>query len=418
MKGRGPVALVGLFGVGNFGNEATLEAILGAFAARHVRDVVVIADTAEPVRATYGVRSVPISTRARRARGPVGRVVGKVRDAGRALTLGAWAGALVLPGTGIFEGIWVEAGGLPLTLFLMALAARTFGRPVQVVAAGIDLTGSGLTRQLYGATLRLATSVSVRDEPSADAAQRLGLRRRPPVVPDQAFALTVEEAVLGADAEPSAGPARHVPRSIGAGLRTRPRVVVGVMDYRGRGVHPPAVARERYLDAVTELVVRLLDGGCAVHLVPGSVPDIAPMRVVGERVGRQRPDGPCSVSSATTYRGVTAEMAGAGAVTASRYHTVIGGLTVGVPAVPFGYGPKHDALVTRFGLARGADIDTFEPAELAARVLALAAQHEELTVTLRAQADSMRVALSTMYDELVSELPGRSPVDRLQEVAA
>ncbi|HEY0118700.1 MAG TPA: polysaccharide pyruvyl transferase family protein [Cellulomonas sp.] len=394
-----PVALVGLFGVGNFGNDATLGAMLHALSERGVRNVVVVADTPERVRQDVGVASVPIAAR-RRAGGPFGPLVGKTQDALRALTIAGHAGALILPGTGAFEGVWVEAGGLPLTLCLMAVGALLRRRRLDVVAAGIDVAGSSLTRLLNGATLRMAASVSVRDEPSADAAMSLGLRRRPRVVPDQTFAL------------PPVAPSPVPPSG------DRPRVVVGVMDYAGRGVRRPVEARDRYLGGVAELVVRLLDEGCAVHLVPGAIPDIEPMRQVAARVAERVPGGALTVSAARTYGEAAAEMAGARAVTASRFHTVVGALAVGTPVVPFGYGPKHEALVARFGLPPGVDVDTFEPDDLAARVMDLVARHDEFTGRIREAGRQARAELASLYDELVAGLPYGAGVGAAREVPA
>ena len=399
MSARGAVGLVGDFGVGNYGNEASLAAMLGALAERGVRDVVVVADTPERVREEHGVRAVRLEVPA--GPGPVGRVVGKARQVLHLLRTARRARALVVPGTGILEGVWIEAGGLPLTLCVLGVGARLARRRYDLVAIGVDLAGSRPTRWLFGATLRLATSVSVRDERSADAAVELGLPRRPPVVPDLAFGLP--------PVDPSGA---GVPATAG-----RPAFVgVGVMDYAGRDVRRSDAAQRRYEERVVALVGELLERSWAVHLVPGAEPDLAATARVAAAVAERRPGAPVTVSAARTYDEVVAELSGARAVVASRYHTVVAGLAAGVPVVPFGYGPKQDALVTSFGLPPGADIDTFVPAELAALVAEAVRRRDVLAADVGGHLARARAALAAEHDRIAGALRGDAP--RKREVAA
>lgn len=394
MSARGAVGLVGDFGVGNYGNEASLAAMLGALAERGVRDVVVVADTPERVREEHGVRAVRLEVPA--GPGPVGRVVGKARQVLHLLRTARRARALVVPGTGILEGVWIEAGGLPLTLCVLGVGARLARRRYDLVAIGVDLAGSRPTRWLFGATLRLATSVSVRDERSADAAVELGLPRRPPVVPDLAFGL------------PPAGAQGAVDRPAFVG--------VGVMDYAGRDVRRSDAAQRRYEERVAALVGELLDRSWEVHLVPGAEPDLAATARVAAAVAGRRPGAPVTVSAARTYDEVVAELSGARAVVASRYHTVVAGLAAGVPVVPFGYGPKQDALVTSVGLPPGVDIDTFVPAELAALVAEAVRRRDVLAAGVGGHLARARVALAAEHDRIAAALRGDAP--RKREVAA
>lgn len=387
MSGTRPVCLVGDFGGGNFGNEASLAAMLAALAERGERDVVVVADTPDRVREQHRVRAVRLEVPT--GPGLVGRATGKVHQVGHLLATARRARTLVVPGTGILEGVWIEAGGLPLTLCALGVGARLARRRFDLVAIGVDRAGSRATRWLFGATLRLATSVSVRDARSADAAVALGMRHRPPVVPDLAFGL-----------EP---PVPSAPGRAGS-AGERGLVGVGVMDYAGRDVRRSEAAQTRYEDRVVGLVVELLHRGLAVHLVPGADPDVAAVARVAARVGGTVPDPAVTVSAARTYDAVVAELSGARAVVASRYHTVVAALAAGVPVVPFGYGPKQDALVTSFGLPAGADIDTFEPAALAALVDGVLARREALAASVRDHAAQAAVALAAEHDRVAARL--------------
>ena len=94
----------------------------------------------------------------------------------------------------------------------------------------------------------------------------------------------------------------------------------------------------------------------------------------------------------------------------------VAGLAAGVPVVPFGYGPKQDALVTSVGLPPGVDIDTFVPAELAALVAEAVRRRDVLAAGVGGHLARARVALAAEHDRIAAALRGDAP--RKREVAA
>ncbi|MGH8965691.1 MAG: polysaccharide pyruvyl transferase family protein, partial [Actinomycetes bacterium] len=167
------MGLVGEFGVHNFGNEASLAAMLDTLRSGRRITPVVVADKHDVVAAEHRVAAVPLHHPAA-PRGGARGLVGKVADAWAAVRTVRGLDVVLVPGTGIFEGLAIAPGGVPLTLFWYALAARILRRPFVVLSVGVDEAFHPVTARLFRWTLTLATYLTVRDEGSARAAHRLG----------------------------------------------------------------------------------------------------------------------------------------------------------------------------------------------------------------------------------------------------
>src|SRR5699024_28263 len=74
------------------------------------------------------------------------------------------ADVVVVPGTGIFEELWMGPFGVPLLLVGLAIGARVHRVPLAVVAVGADLPRRRLTRWMFSSVLRTASVVTFRDE--------------------------------------------------------------------------------------------------------------------------------------------------------------------------------------------------------------------------------------------------------------
>lgn len=343
-------AVFGVFGVENYGNEASLRALLDRYrAAGELDDVVVVCDDPARVAAAHGVRATAMARTDVPRDLPWGRARGKVLDAVRIVGIARACDVVVVPGTGIMEGLWVESGGVPLALFLLTLFAVVRRRPVYLLSIGIDERGSWATRRLFGWTLRLATRVTVRDDRSASAAESLGARR-PDIRPDVAFALT----------DPP------VPR---ATTDTR-FVAVGVMDYAGLTVARERGARDAYVTEMVGVVDTLLSAGHPVRVFVGAAPDLKVAREVVRAARAGRPDGAqdVSLSAARSYVEIVDELRDATVMVASRYHNLLAALAAGVPAVALAYGTKQTALLAEFGLDGSFPVDRFDAGEVVERI--------------------------------------------------
>lgn len=363
------IGLVGEFGVHNYGNEASLAAVLGMVRACPGWTPVVVADKGDVVTASYGVESVPLHHPSA-PRGGLRGVVGKAYDAWAAWRTVSRLDAVVVPGTGVFEGLAIAPGGIPLTLFWYGLAARLLRRPFIVMSVGVDDAFHPVTARLFRWTLACATYLSVRDEGSARAARGLGVRRSLVVVPD---------LVLGSPVDDVPGPDGAV------------TVAVGVIEYRRLGTADTAADRSAYRGRLLHVVRRLAEAGVDVVVVGGALPD-AP--TVADVVARSASFGPGKVSAAEvgSIDDITRTFATCRAVVASRYHHLVAALRLGLPVVSLGYASKQDWLVEQFGLTDQAHrLDTFAPDDVVDQVLAALASPGDGDAARAVLAESRRL---------------------------
>jgi polysaccharide pyruvyl transferase WcaK-like protein len=334
------VALYGFLGSGNIGNDASLETVLAWLRAQRP-DLGVHCITITPglLEARYGVPSTALAWYQAQAGRPrlldlAGKVLGRFADVPRSLLLAGRADAVVVPGMGVLEeALGVTPWGLPLWLFLIAAACRLRRRPFVLLAVGAEPVRHRLTRALFAATVRLAAHVSYRDTWSAAAMRANGAGRPCAVVPDVAFA---HPAPRRADPRPGT-------------------VVVGVMAYHGDEDDPVrgAAVLDRYVRTMAEVAGRLAGAGDQVVLVGGDRVDLPVAQRVAGAVRAARPGLPgnaVSVGEAAGFAALTAELARAEVVVASRFHNLICAVRLARPVVSVGYAPKNARLMTALGL--------------------------------------------------------------------
>lgn len=344
-RGRGGprVGLFGDLGMGNIGNDASMEAVLSYLRAEQP-EAVVDAMCAGPaaVRDRYGVPAVPMSWYRFAAPGPVAaalKVLGKGIDAFR---MARWVGrhdAVIVPGMGIFEtSLPLRAWGLPYALFAVGVSGRLLRTKVAYVSVGAGQVNQAVTGWLLRRAARLAAYRSYRDEDSRAAMTRWGLdTSADPVYPDLAFALPVPAA---------AGPGD-------------PRLVcVGVMDYRGSNDDRSRAdeIRASYVGEMTRFVRRLLDDGRSVRLVVGDTngSDACVVREIVTAVRNVMPDlDPARLAAPAVHslEDILRAMAPAGSAVVTRFHNVVAAVMLGKPVIAISYASKHDSLMAGSGLA-------------------------------------------------------------------
>lgn len=338
--GRTQLALYGLFGVGNLGNEASLDAVLTQL--RHMDptlDVVCLCWASEETSKRHRVSATPLTAVA--GFRPNGRwsiaskAFGRVLDLPRTLRLVGQVDAVAVPGMGVLEEqIGVRPWGLPYWLFVLAVSCRLRSRPLFLVSIGVDESTNRLTRRLFRWVLRLAEYRTYRDDYSLHCAQALGgCAPSDRVVPDVAFAL---------EAPPST-----VPR-VGT-------VALGVMTYYGPEDDPIAGRQvyAEYIRSIVALSEGLLLDGRDIKLVVGDRVDLQTAQLLLRIVRQRNPDlqpGRLCVSDVDDLSGLMQEMAASEAVIASRYHNIITSLIVGRPTVSIGYAKKNAEVMRSVGL--------------------------------------------------------------------
>jgi len=386
------VAFFGETGIGNFGNEASLVAGLRLLDGTGAR-ALAVAQLPAVVEATHGVDAVDIRHPSAPRRGIKG-LLGRVADVVHLGRTVRSVDAVVVPGTGIFEGQGVRPRGIPFSLFWLAAWSRLLRRPLLLLSVGVDAQGSPGVRRLFARTLAWSGVVTVRDEGSARAVAGLGVRREVTVVPD---------LVLRRD--PVATP--PAPGTAG----TDPLVAVGVMDWGGT---ERDADREVYTGRSVVLVRALLDAGSAVRVVTGEDLDLRVAREVVRRVREADPGAAVELSEARTVEDVARELGGCHALVAARYHNLVAAVSEGVPVVATGYGPKQVALVAHYappgrGHDRAHDRDTYDAATVVAQVREILADHVAEAARVRAVAEADRAAVVAQEDRVRDLLGLRVP---------
>ncbi|MFF2164323.1 polysaccharide pyruvyl transferase family protein [Streptomyces sp. NPDC058175] len=382
------IGVFGLLGSGNFGNDGSLEAVLGYLRAEHPDAVVdALCGGPEEVAARFGIPATRLHwyageyrtasrTGAIAAKG-LGKLVDIVRTA-------AWVrrhDVVIVPGMGVLEAtLPLRPWGFPYSLFLLCASGRLLGTPVALVSVGAAEIGNRATRALVRWSARLAMYRSYRDAHSRDAMRAMGVdTARDKVYVDLAFALPTPEA--GA---PSGSPGP---------------VCVGVMDFHGSN-DDRARADEihrRYLDGTIRLVRTLAEEGRQVRLLTGDTCDAPVVATILDAV-----DSPLvTAAEPSSLADLMKEMAAADTVVATRYHNLICALKAGTPTLALSYAAKSDALMDRMGLgahchpAREVDAD---------RLLEQFRALEKRSADLRQTLAERNLAAARQLDDQFTEL--------------
>ncbi|WP_406180507.1 polysaccharide pyruvyl transferase family protein [Streptomyces canus] len=331
------VGLFGLFGAGNSGNDASLEAILGYLRTEHPEAVVdALCGGPEVITARYGIPAARMnwnrgeyrtaSSVAAVATKGLGKLVDAVRTA-------AWVrrhDVVIVPGTGVLETtLPLRPWGFPYSLFLLCASGRLLRTRVALVSVGASEIGHRATRTLVRWSARLAAYRSFRGAHSRDAIGAMGVATaRDEVYPDLAFSLPAPQA-----STPSGPPGP---------------VCVGVMAWHGSNDERTRAEEihRRYLDGTIRFVRTLVEEGRTVRLLTGDELDRPVAAAILDAV-----DSPLvTAAEAAALGDLMKEAAAADTVVAARYHNLVCALKVGTPTLAVCYSEKSDDLMALMGL--------------------------------------------------------------------
>ena len=389
------IGIYGELGMGNIGNDASLEAML-AYLAREHPDAIVDAMCvgARTIAERYGIPAVPMSWY-QQAPGPAAivlKVLGKILDPLRTASWVRRHDCVIVPGMGIFDAtLPVRAWGLPYGLFTVSLAGRLFGTKVGYVSVGADVVNKRLTRWLFCWAARLASYRSCRDEQSREVLTGWGVAGDSVAVyPDLAFALPAPDLDPG---DPS-------------------MVCVGVMDYHGSNDDRGRAGeiRRAYVTEMTRFVQWLLDTGHSVRLIVGDT-NGSDGEVVQEIVAAVRGSTPGLVSSrlaaapVVTIGDILAAIAPAGSVAAIRFHNVVAALMLSKPTIAISYGAKHDSVMADSGVGEFCQpVKTLHCEVLAEQFTELLQRAPQVRRTLMDRAAAREQMLARQFKELSTAL--------------
>ena len=310
----------------------------------------------------------------------------------RALSLLRRLDVVVVAGSGQLLDQWRGPFGHPYTLFRWACLARMAGVPILYPSVGAGPIDHALSRLFIRSALAPSPYVSVRDRSSAEALRAAGVRRRLPSCPDMGYAYRRDGE---AKPNPCLPPGRG---SVGlnAIAHRDPR-------YWPRGSGADFTA---YLAKMTEFAEWLLERGCTVTLFSSQVSADAvvadDLRAALAHRGMDR--HPCLRTAFTdieTVADLVQVVKDFDVVVAGRYHSVLLPILLGIPTLGLAYHPKTKDLLHDLDLDdRCLDIDTFTPAELERRFLALADESADRGKAIADRVAARRSQVEVQFDSL------------------
>lgn len=341
------IGLFGLFGGGNLGNDASLQAI-AEFFQTSMPDTKLVCICVEPQRVseTFGIAAIDLS--AGRLEGPLISRVDRLMLKGPSRVMKwVWAvralrkmDALVIPGTGILDDFGAGPFGLPYGVFRWSLAARLAGAKVYYLSIGAGPIHHPLSRGFMKRAAAAAIYRSYRDQGSKTFMINLGVRaKNDPVYPDLAFRLSA----------PNGSPVVQDFKVKTVGL--------GVMAYYGWTENEDEGQQiyKSYLEKITSFAQSLLANGYNIRLLTGQTPD---EQTVQDVIGRLRHACPGLAADRIvsnplpTLRHLMHEIAHIDVAVVTRFHNVVAALMMGKPTVSIGYAKKNDALMGQVGLEK------------------------------------------------------------------
>ncbi|HEX3399251.1 MAG TPA: polysaccharide pyruvyl transferase family protein [Acetobacteraceae bacterium] len=351
--GKRRICLLGLFGLGNMGNDGSLESML--LHLRRIRpDAELCCICVDPIKVSkdHRIPTIPISWPG--FSNPMLKICDRI-SAGIPGKLANWVRAirhlrrfdiLIIPGTSTLCDYRADPLGPPYALFRWSAAAKLCGTKLYFISTGAGPISRPLSRWMLTRVAAWANYRSFRDSVSKRFIASLGIDTRTDAIfPDLAFSLPVPNMA------PPPKPDDH-PVTIG----------LGMMDYKGWQTHSETdIIYSTYLEKMNRFAHWLLSRGYRVRLLIGETADeravIDLKTALAESGYRIRTDGLpapelCHVitETADSLHDIMEQMIDTDIIVASRFHNVVCALKLSKPTISIGYEAKNDDLMEHMGL--------------------------------------------------------------------
>jgi len=395
----------GHFGLGNFGNEITLQAILYNL-RRHLPNVEIRCICTGPAATatTHNIIAVPISRTVTKAWTPNNRVAQVLRSIfigvpdelsrwSEALTVFKRTDVLIIPGTGLLTDAYGLRSWGPYNLFKWSLIAKMRGCKLLFVSVGAGPLHSRLGRWLVRSALALADFRSYRDDETRAYLLSIGAAvASDKVYPDLAFSVPEEPA-----------PKCAVPKR-------RPVVGLGVMLHHGKlsSDKPGGSTYTAYLEQLTVFAKWLLSRDYDIRLLIGDLSD-RPVTVEFKALLKARLgayDGDRIIDEPIdSVKSLLAQLAETDAVVATRFHNVLLALALNKPVISISFHQKCTSLMQDMGLQRYCqDIHQLNADRLIEQFCQLEKNAASLKQMIREKVDDCRAALDEQYRLIFKDL--------------
>jgi polysaccharide pyruvyl transferase WcaK-like protein len=404
------IAFFGHFGMGNFGNESTLRAIL-CHVRRFLPDAQLSCITTGPedTTAIHNIEATPISAtlfKSWKPQNPLTRLI-RTLSVGITAEVYRWVKGimtlwhtdmLIVPGTGLLTDAYGLLDWGPYNLFKWSLTAKLCRCKLLFVSVGAGPIYGGFARWLVKSALSLADFRSYRDGSSAQYLESIGFRTsNDPVYPDLAFSLP--DGVIADQAVKN---------------HSKPVIGVGLMSHAGKyGVpNPSDEAYLAYLNSLAAAVKWLVGQEYDVNLTIGNYWDI-PVREKFRRLLKEQlsetEEGHIIAGPISCVEQLLPQLAATDIVVATRYHTVLLALLNNKPVIALSFHPKCASLMDAMGLSDYClDLNTLDSNSLVEKILDLEKNASKLKPLIRQKTEELRKVLDEQYELIFSERSRRS----------
>jgi polysaccharide pyruvyl transferase WcaK-like protein len=400
-----------MFGVGNLGNEATLQAMLHNV-QRFLPNAEVTCICAGPEATAqdysipaYLIREFPLPPLNSR----ILRLLRKVFVA-IPLELSRWlmvarrlksTDMLVMTGTGMLSDIGIRPLGLHYDILRWSVVAKLCRCKLTFVSVGAGPIRHPLSRFFVKAALGMANYRSFRDSFSRTYVEGLGISTRNKLYPDLAFSLPNDVATHDCTSDGR----RPV---IGVGLITN--------ELRRDTLEKDDAMYRDYIINITSFVGWLVANKYIVRLLIGDVEyDRRARQDLKSSLERSGLMGPDIIDEPAQSAGeLLSQLAGTDIVVASRFHNVLLALMLNKPVIAISFHEKVDSLMRAMGLTRFChDIEHINVDALIEQLAFVEEHIENIRCDLDRTTNVYRTALDEQYEAIFEginqPLPQMSP---------
>jgi len=381
------IALVGGFGNGNFGNDASLKTALLMIQRRLPgAQVESICDEPSVVTERLGIDATRI------ARRPTGwlkhldtallRIPSGSYNWLRAFWILRRFDALLFPGTGVFDDYRTGPMGFPAQVFRWSVVARLMGRKLLFYGVGAGPIINPVSRFFLRIAAACANYRSYRDSGSKAFMESIGL--------DEHNSAVIPDIVIGKPTAEAPPVRTAAPFTIG----------LGVMSYRGWR-KDEAIGAD-YQDKLVRFVRWAEAQGHSVRLLVAEPSDMRAFQRLKQRLGDNIDRGGDEMM---VLADVMQAIRSCDLVIASRFHILIAGLKLSRPCISLSYGPKHDLLLAEAGVGEFCQpADYFDFDLLVRHIETIAADPPRYSAIVAERVTAMREQLAAAEDAIVAAL--------------
>jgi polysaccharide pyruvyl transferase WcaK-like protein len=402
------IALLGVFGKQNLGNECTLQTFL-SHCRQSFPDAAIecICTVPEATSATYNIPAFPFTAASsdvwpgektlmlRIVRKLFIHIPMEVMHWVTAFRTLARTDMLFVPGTGILTDAYQTSFGWPYEIFKWSLMARLRGCKLLFVSVGGGPMDRPMSRWFIKSALSLADFRSYRDSSTKQYLTDIGFpAQNDHVYPDLVFNMS-EAATRPEDGR----------------TRPRPVVAIGLMTYPGKpGLgEPDSAVSADYLEKFATFVNWLLVHDHDVRLLIGDLSYDGPaqqhFRELLKTHASASARGRIIDEPVSSVEDLLSQLAASDTVVATRFHSVLLAMLLNKPVISISFHHKCASLMGAMALsAYSHDIHQMDVDRLVEQFCDLEINAEKVKALIRRKTEECRRALDEQYEVIFHDV--------------